>query len=212
MSGAAQVDANVVSLRLLFTDTCYLIDNYQREYAWSQDDVQILIENPRLTGLDRHGGYFRFTDTLIKLANHYAMFLRAAHSVDHKNGAQAIYFNHVNGLNNQMALLLAAVQPGDSVPEARSKASLAANFLDLMFVTRALADEPTDARQFQDVIDDAIPQLRHSRTVAEVSSILAQHLPDSDPFMDVPTFGMREAGRAAPAAVLGQRELQRRAC
>jgi hypothetical protein len=233
-------------------------------------------ENPRLTGLDRHGGYFLFMDMLIKLANHYAMFLRAAHSVDHKNGAQAIYFNHVNGLNNQMSLLLAAVQPGDSVPEARSKASLAAKFLDLMFVTRALADEPTDARQFQDVINDAIPQLRRSQTVAEVSSILTQHLPDNDPFMDVPTFGMRgtnyrqvkymlarltayvesgckvdvgaehylgspypwqvehvfanhperysaeiprpghlslaasKAGRAAPAAVLGQRELQRR--
>ena len=42
-----------------------------------------------------------------------------------------------------MALLLAAVQPGDSVPEARSKASLAANFLDVMFVAQALADEPT---------------------------------------------------------------------
>jgi hypothetical protein len=148
-------------------------------------------ENPRLTGLDRHGGYFLFMDMLIKLANHYAMFLRAAHSVDHKNGTQAIYFNHVNGLNNQMSLLLAAVQPGDSVPEARSKASLAANFLDLTFVTRALADEPTDARQFQDVINNAIPQLRRSRTLAEVSSILTQHLPDNDPFLDVPTFGMR---------------------
>lgn len=148
-------------------------------------------ENPALIGLNRHGGYFRFMDTLIKLANHYAMFLRAAHSVDHGNGAQSIYFNHTNGLNNQMALLLAAVQPGDSRSEARSKASLAANFLDLMFVTRALADEPTDARQFQDVINDAIPQLRRSQTMAEVSSILARHLPDDDPFMDVPTFGMR---------------------
>jgi hypothetical protein len=148
-------------------------------------------ENPALIGLNRHGGYFRFMDTLIKLANHYAMFLRAARSVDHGNGVQSIFFNRANGLNNQMALLLAAVQPGDSVPEARSKASLAANFLDLMFVTRALADEPTDARQFQDVINDLIPQLRRSRTMAEVSSILARHLPGNDPFMDVPTFGMR---------------------
>jgi hypothetical protein len=46
----------------------------------------------------------------------------AARSVNHKNGVQVIYFNHVNGLNNQMALLMAAVQPGDSVPKARSKA------------------------------------------------------------------------------------------
>lgn len=45
MSGVAQVDANLMSLRLLFTDTSYLIDNYQREYAWSQDDVQILIDD-----------------------------------------------------------------------------------------------------------------------------------------------------------------------
>lgn len=148
-------------------------------------------ENPTLIGLDRHGGYFRFMDTLIKLASHYAMFLRATRTVDHKNGVQSIYFNHANGLSNQMALLLAAVQPGDSVSEARSKAALAANFLDLMFVTRTLADEPTDARQFQDVIDDVIPQLRRSRTMAEITSILTQHLPDDDPFMDVPTFGMR---------------------
>jgi hypothetical protein len=148
-------------------------------------------ENPTRIGLDRHGGYFRFMDTLIKLANHYAMFLRAASSVDHNHGVQAIYFNRANGLNNQMALLLAAVQPGDSVPEARSKASLAANFLDLMFVARALADEPTDARQFREVINDAIPQLRGSRTMAQVSSILVRHLPNTDPFQDVPTFGMR---------------------
>jgi uncharacterized protein DUF262/RAMA domain-containing protein/uncharacterized protein DUF1524 len=148
-------------------------------------------ENPRLIGLDRPRGYFRFIDTLIKLANHYAMFLRAAHSVDHKNGAQSIYFNHANGLNNQMALLMAAVQPGDSVAEARSKASLAANFLDLMFVTRTLADDPTDARQFQEVIDDVIPQLRRSGTMAEIISTLTRHLPDNDPFTGVSTFGMR---------------------
>jgi len=148
-------------------------------------------ENPAPIGLDRRGGYFRFMDMLIRLASHYAMFLRAARSVDHKNRVQSIYFNHANGLNNQMALLMAAVQPGDSVAEARSKASLAANFLDLTFVTRALADEPTDARQFQDMINEVIPQLRRSRTMAEVTSILAQHLPENDPFMDVPTFGMR---------------------
>ena len=148
-------------------------------------------ENPAPIGLDRHGGYFRFIDTLTRLATHYAMFLRAAHSVDHTNGVQSIYFNHANGLNNQMALLLAAVQPRDSIEEARSKAALAANFLDLMFVTRALADEPTDARQFQDVINDVIPQLRQSRTMADVASTLAQHLLDNDPFVEVPRFGMR---------------------
>lgn len=45
VTGTAQIDANVMSLRLLFTDTDYLLDNYQREYAWSQDDVQILIDD-----------------------------------------------------------------------------------------------------------------------------------------------------------------------
>src|SRR6202034_3217154 len=62
-------------------------------------------ENPAAIGLDRRDGYFRFIDTLIRLANHYAMFLRATLSADHKNGAHSIYFNHSNGLNNQMALL-----------------------------------------------------------------------------------------------------------
>jgi hypothetical protein len=47
VTGAAQIDANVTSLRLLFTDTNYLLDNYQREYAWSQNDVQILIDDLR---------------------------------------------------------------------------------------------------------------------------------------------------------------------
>jgi len=148
-------------------------------------------ENPRVVGLNRHGGSFRFLDTLIKLASHYAMFLRAARSVDHKNGVQSIYFNHFNGLSSQMVLLLAAVQSGDAVSEARAKASLAANFLDLMFVAQALADEPTDVRQFQGLIDDVIPELRQSRTIAEVISALTQRLPDEDPFEDVPAFGMR---------------------
>lgn len=55
VSGAAQVDANVMSLRLLFTDTSYLIDNYQREYAWSQDDVQILFDD-LWEGFEGHNG------------------------------------------------------------------------------------------------------------------------------------------------------------
>jgi uncharacterized protein with ParB-like and HNH nuclease domain len=44
-----------MSLRLLFTDTNYLIDNYQREYAWSQDDVQILIDD-LWEGFEGHNG------------------------------------------------------------------------------------------------------------------------------------------------------------
>jgi hypothetical protein len=44
-----------MSLRLLFTDTSYLIDNYQREYAWSQDDVQILIDD-LWEGFEGHNG------------------------------------------------------------------------------------------------------------------------------------------------------------
>jgi Protein of unknown function DUF262 len=55
VTGAAQIDANVISLRLLFTDTNYLIDNYQREYAWSQDDVQILIDD-LWEGFEGHNG------------------------------------------------------------------------------------------------------------------------------------------------------------
>jgi hypothetical protein len=45
VTDAVRIDASVRSLRRLFTDTNYLIDNYQREYAWSQDDVQILIDD-----------------------------------------------------------------------------------------------------------------------------------------------------------------------
>jgi uncharacterized protein with ParB-like and HNH nuclease domain len=55
VSGAAQIDANVMSFRLFFTDTNYLIDNYQREYAWSQEDVQVLIDD-LWVGFEGHNG------------------------------------------------------------------------------------------------------------------------------------------------------------
>jgi len=165
----------------------------------SRDDVESIDsalhlwvkENASLIGLNRDVDYLQFMDKLIYLASHYAMFLRATAKPDREFDLSAVYFNHANGLTNQMALLLASVQPEDARSVSRPKAALAANLLDLLFVTEALADNPTDSREFQPAINRLMPKLRTCQSLEAVNSVLEQEIPETDPFVDVPTFGMR---------------------
>ncbi|OLT12372.1 hypothetical protein BJF78_03900 [Pseudonocardia sp. CNS-139] len=119
------------------------------------------------------------------------MLVRAAGKPDEEFGFAAIYYNHVNGLRNQMPLLLAALDPKDQTSEARPKAAVVANLLDLLYVDRIIADESTEPRTLQPAIDGLIPGLRKCRDLDEVTALLVNSLPARDPFAAVPVLGMR---------------------
>ncbi len=160
-------------------------------------------ENRRLTKLDGGEDFFRFVDDLIGLSTHYATFLRATGEPYEVNSLSAIFYNHVNGLTNQMNLILAAIQPKDTATEANAKAALVANHLDRLYVLRALDYEPVDARSFDRDIRRLIPQLRKCSTRDEVARALAEEM-SADPFYSMLDFRMQGNNKAQVRYVLAR--------
>ncbi|GAB3002584.1 DUF262 domain-containing protein [Streptomyces pseudoechinosporeus] len=146
-------------------------------------------------GLRQPDDYFRFVEDLIRLASHHRTFLEATKRPYPEHGLSAIFYNEANGLTNQMALILSAIQPHDTDTPAKEKAALIANFLDRLYVERALNDEPVQAKDFQADINRLIPGLRNCTTVKDVAELLGAELPDSS-FESVVTFGMRGNNKA----------------
>jgi hypothetical protein len=146
-------------------------------------------------GLRQSDDYFHFVEDLIRLAGHHRTFLEASRHLYDKSGLEALYYNEVNGLTNQMALILAAVQPRDILSQAKEKAALVANFLDRLYVEGTLNDEPVQAKDFEPDIHRLIPQLRKCSTPQDVSALLSAALPTTA-FEPVATFGMRGNNKA----------------
>jgi Protein of unknown function DUF262/Restriction Enzyme Adenine Methylase Associated/Protein of unknown function (DUF1524) len=137
-------------------------------------------ENRHLVKLRGPGeDYFRFVKDLVGLSTHYANLLRATLQPYEINGLSAVYFNHVNGLTNQMSLILAAIQPTDTPSSANAKAALVANYLDRLFVLRALDFEPVDAKSFERDIRRLVPRLRKCETPGDVARELTEEMSTS---------------------------------
>ncbi|GLZ01569.1 DUF262 domain-containing protein [Actinoplanes sp. NBRC 103695] len=140
-------------------------------------------------GLKQPNQYFRFVEQLIKLATLYRTFQAASERPYPE--LEAIYFNTVNGLANQMTFILAAIRSDDPLTAAKAKARLVANFIDRWFVLRVLADEPALARDLDDLTPSLVPQLRKCKTVEDVAACLWAEMPSDDGFESVRAFGLR---------------------
>ncbi|SDT78928.1 GmrSD restriction endonuclease domain-containing protein [Actinoplanes derwentensis] len=142
-----------------------------------------------LLGLKQPNQYFRFVEQLIKLATLYRT-LQAASERPYPE-LEAVYFNAVNGLANQMTFILAAIKSDDPLTVAKAKARLVANFIDRWFVLRVLADEPALSRDLDDLTPLLIPQLRKCKTVDDVATCLWAEMPPDDGYESVRAFGLR---------------------
>ncbi|MGW1886897.1 GmrSD restriction endonuclease domain-containing protein [Streptomyces sp. NPDC001970] len=152
-------------------------------------------KNSKRIGLRQPDDYFRFVEDLIRLAEHHRTFLHASKQPYHQHGLSALFYNEANGLTNQMALILAPIQPHDTDTQAKTKAALVANYLDRLYVERVLNDDPVQAKDFQPDIHRLVPQLRTCATPDDVSELLSAQLPDNS-FEQVATFGMRGNNKA----------------
>ncbi|WP_433458332.1 GmrSD restriction endonuclease domain-containing protein [Micromonospora sp. CA-248212] len=135
--------------------------------------------------------FFGFVERLIRLASTYRTFQSATHQLDRDHGLEALYFNNINGLSNQMAFVLAAIRPGDTLSVAKEKARLVANFIDRWYVVRVLTDESALDRDLDELMPKLIPQLRKCERPADVASFLVHELPDDQSFHPVTSFGLR---------------------
>jgi uncharacterized protein with ParB-like and HNH nuclease domain len=151
--------------------------------------------------LHRADDYLQFVNDLIQLSKHYVTFLRASRRPQAEHGLSALFYNEVNGLTNQMHLILAAIRPGDVLTEAKQKAALVANYLDRLFVLRALNEEPVKANDFEPDIRRLIPVLRGCATSVDVAKVLAVEMAE-DGFESIVTFGLRGNNKAEVRYIL----------
>lgn len=142
-------------------------------------------------GLRGPNQFFQFVEQLISLAALYRTFQAASVSPYKNDNLEAIYYNTVNGLSNQMTFILAAIRPTDTLTVAKNKASLVANFIDRWYVLRVLADEPALSRDLDDLTPVLVPRLRKCRAAAEVAACLWAEMPPDDGFEAVRAFGLR---------------------
>ncbi|MFD9192317.1 DUF262 domain-containing protein [Streptomyces phaeochromogenes] len=152
-------------------------------------------KNHKRIGLHQPDDYFRFVEDLLRLATHHRTFLEAGKRPYPEHGLSAVYYNEVNGLTNQMALILSAIQPHDTETPAKQKAALIANFLDRQYIERVLNDEPVQTKDFEADIYRLIPRLRACNTVQDIDVALSAELPHGS-FENVVTFGMRGNNKA----------------
>jgi len=146
-------------------------------------------------GLKTSDDYFSFVQDLLYLSEHYVRFKRALSKPYLEDGLGAIYYNAVNGLTNQLHLILAAVRPHDTPTAAKSKARLVANYLDRIFVSLMLNDQPLGARDFERDYTKLIPLLRACETEQTVAEVLAKELPAED-FESIHNFRLRGNNKA----------------
>jgi hypothetical protein len=169
----------------LSTDFTDLKEINSSLHLWVRNHArdQLMLRDPN--------NYFDFVEQLIELAKIYRTFQAASRTVDQIHGLQAICFNNINGLSNQMPFILAAVRSRDTPTSAKTKGKLVSNFIDRWYVLRVLADEPALARDLDDLMPALIPKLRKCESPADVAACLSTEMPDDGDFAAVKTFGLR---------------------
>jgi len=171
--------------------------------AESQDAVEIDTalniwvrrNKERRLRLRRPDDFFRFVEELIDLSKHYVTFLQATRRPHADHRLSALFYNDRNGITGQMELILAAVRPSDTLTDAKAKAALVGNYLDRLYVIRALNEEPVETADFVPEIRRLIPTLRSCSTPADVAKVLAAEITDEG-FESVLTFGLRGNNKA----------------
>jgi hypothetical protein len=139
--------------------------------------------------------FVRFLESLLDLADHYVRYLRATKHAYLDNGLEALFYNSANGMAGQLAAVLAPVKPDDTDSTANAKAILVGNYIDRLYVSRMLADEPLGSRDFDDEFRFIIPGLRRCRTPDDVIGVLAPRL-SAEPFDALRNFRLRGNNKA----------------
>ncbi|MFG1921736.1 DUF262 domain-containing protein [Cryptosporangium sp. NPDC048952] len=118
----------------------------------------VKLEESRLWPEGRKGQRAKFfAKTLLPLSEIYVTLLKAEGRLT--KGLEAVRYNSFNGINCQFDLVLAAVQPLDSRATKERKARLVAEFIDFLFVMRAI-DDPADHESVPKVIENLLGRAR----------------------------------------------------
>ncbi|MHA6628107.1 GmrSD restriction endonuclease domain-containing protein [Pseudonocardia sichuanensis] len=189
----------------------YLIGRHAN-LADDSDDAQRINDAPHIWARDHAAdidlaeegeSYHRFVSELIHLGNAYGNMVAATVQPFDVNEQAALYYNRVNGVTAQMALILAAVRRGDQDSVVKEKARIAANFVDLLLVLRAVNDESTRPDDLNREVLAVVPRVRDCTSTARLSIVLGEALPELS-FDVMPTFGRRGDNHAQVRYVLSR--------
>jgi hypothetical protein len=152
--------------------------------AWVHKNYkdQLLLNGPE--------DFLRFLEGLLDLSEHYVRYVQALKRPYFENNLETLFYNNVNGLTGQLAAVLAPIKPRDTGTTANAKAVLVSSYLDLVYVSRMLSDEPLGNRDFYDEFYAIIPILRNCETIADVVAVLSSRLP-AESFDAVRNFRLR---------------------
>ena len=106
--------------------------------------------------LKRPADFNRFIGLLTKLAPRYRALLGASREL--VAGLEPVFYNAYNGLSNQVALILASLEPDGGEAAFKQKSRLVAAFLDLLYVRRIVHNKPVS--ELNSEILQYIPLLR----------------------------------------------------
>ncbi|MFE0593972.1 DUF262 domain-containing protein [Micromonospora echinospora] len=158
-------------------------------HGWVQEHRQ------RRLGLVNPPDFARFIERdLVRLSSRFVTLQHATQLLE--PGLEAIFYNSRNEID-QMPFLLAVLRPDDSDSQFRDKACLVANYLDLVFVRRAVNNQ---MRKSEDLYLDnfaLIPELRRAADLDEISKLLGRRSVEIDvDFAGVKQYGLRPDNRS----------------
>jgi uncharacterized protein with ParB-like and HNH nuclease domain len=139
--------------------------------------------------------FFQFLDDLLYLSEHYVRYMKATKRAYFDQNLETLFYNNANGLSGQLAAVLAPIKPRDTDPMANAKAALVSNYIDRLYVSRLLSDEPLGNRDFNDEFRRIIPSLRECETTDDVIAVLAPSIP-ADSFDILSNFRLRGNNRS----------------
>lgn len=178
----------------------------QAKYARLDDGAGDMVEidramnlwvrrNEAHLGLTEPDRFHSFVGDLLRLATLHRTFLHASHTL--QPDLQEIFFNERNGLDAQMIAILAAVHPGDPLPEAKEKARRIAAYIDRWYVLRILNDLPVQTRDVMSCVRSLLSGLRECRTTTDVSRVLSRQIAQEEyETIVLDGFGLRGTNRS----------------
>ncbi|GAB2677500.1 DUF262 domain-containing protein [Saccharopolyspora gloriosae] len=146
-------------------------------------------------GLRNSEDYRKFLKiTINNLARRYQTLVAAARSQD--PDFAAIRYNAENGLSKQYLLVMAAIEPTDTETEFRSKATLIASFLDLVYLRKLVNGTVSRPNELDDDIYELVRELRGIGPTDNLRSSLSRHIAElTDEFNGMTNFGLQDNRR-----------------
>ncbi|MEV4831061.1 DUF262 domain-containing protein [Micromonospora sp. NPDC049257] len=133
-------------------------------------------ENCELLGLRRRGEDFRvfITDLMVPLSRFYATAMAA--SLELIDGLEELFFNHSNGIDSQLLLIMSTLQPTDTEYDFNEKCRLIARYLDLLHVRWFVNNKPVQPGDFREEVERLLPRVRATSSVDELRRLLGQEV------------------------------------